>query len=343
MFSLEKITRRNILELKPYSSARSEYSGRADIWLDANENPFDTELNRYPDPYQKDLKRMIAEVKGVKAEQIFVGNGSDEAIDLLFRTFCEPQKDKAYIFPPTYGMYVVSAKINNVEIVELELTANFELPALEEFKGDIQSNGLLFICSPNNPTGGIYSLQSIQEIANAFRGLVVVDEAYIDFAETESALSLLSSTPNLVVLQTMSKAFGLAGLRLGMAFASPEIIALLNKVKPPYNVNTLSQLKAIESLKNIDEVREQVAEIKSQRAALILDLKENKWVTKVYPTQTNFILAVFENAQDVFEKLRSRGIVIRNRTSEVSGGLRITVGTAAENEKLLSALKEITS
>jgi len=244
MFNLEAIIRPNIKELKPYSSARGEYSGNASIWLDANENPYETDLNRYPDPLQSELKRVVSNSKGVPSDQIFIGNGSDEAIDLLFRAFCEPGKDKAYLFPPTYGMYEVSAQINAIEVVKINLTEEFELPETGAILNAVNSRGLLFVCSPNNPTGTVYPLSQIRSLASQFSGIVVVDEAYIDFAQGKSATSLLDDTPNLVVLQTLSKAYGLAGLRVGMAFANANIITILNSLKPPYNINTLSQQKS---------------------------------------------------------------------------------------------------
>lgn len=341
MFNINNITRKNILELTPYSSAREEFSGEASIWLDANENPFDTILNRYPDPYQKTLKNAISEMKGIPTDHIFIGNGSDEAIDLLFRAFCEPQQDKAFIFPPTYGMYEVSAKINNVEIVRLSLDDNFELPALDVIKDQIQSKGLLFICSPNNPTGNIYPLDSIKEIADCFPGIVVVDEAYIDFSNARSAISLLTNTPNLVVLQTMSKAYGLAGLRLGMAFAQPEILRILNKIKPPYNVNTLSQSKGLEIVQKRAIVKQQIKQIQLEREKLIEALKSISIVQKVYPTTANFILAKFDDAKNVFKTLQEKGIIIRDRSSQIENALRITVGTAEQNQQLIAILKEI--
>lgn len=341
MFDINQVTRKNIRELKPYSSAREEFSGFANMWLDANENPYDTNLNRYPDPYQSKLKKAIASIKNVKPNQLFIGNGSDEAIDLLFRAFCEPKEDKVFLFPPTYGMYEVLAKINNVEIVKLPLDENFELPQMGDIKSRIQSKGLLFICSPNNPTGNVYSLKSIKKIADYFQGIVVVDEAYVDFVNSESAISLLGSTPNLVVLQTLSKAYGMAGLRLGMAIANPTIIQVLNKIKPPYNVNTLSQTKGLELLQNRALVNEQIVEIKSQRELLIKALHEIKSVKKVYPTEANFILAIFENAEKVFTILQHKGIIIRNRTSQIKGGLRISVGTPKQNEILIKTLESI--
>lgn len=341
MFNIDTLTRKNIRELTPYSSAREEFSGQATVLLDANENPYDTDLNRYPDPFQKELKNAIADLKNVAADQLFIGNGSDEAIDLLFRAFCEPKNSKAYIFPPTYGMYAVSAQINDIEIVRLPLRENFQLPALATIKNEIKSTGLLFICSPNNPTGTVYGLAQIKEMADGFYGLVVVDEAYIDFSSSESALALLDSTPNLVVLQTMSKAWGLAGLRLGIAAASKEIIKVLNKIKPPYNVNTLSQAKGIEVLRNDDLVQQQIKQIQDQRKALRRALQATKGVRKVYPSEANFILAEFDQAAMVFRELQSKGIIIRNRTRLIKNCLRITVGTPQQNKLLITTLKNI--
>ncbi len=341
MFDINNIIRKNIRELSPYSSARAEFSGKASIWLDANENPFDTEVNRYPDPFQIELKKTISEIKGLPINQVFIGNGSDEAIDLLFRAFCEPQLDKTFLFPPTYAMYEVSAKINNVEIVNLMLTDDFALPNIADIKEDINSKGLLFICTPNNPTGNIYPLNAIKEIADNFKGLVVVDEAYIDFSNTESAISLLNNTPNIVVLQTMSKAYGLAGLRLGMAFANSQIIETLTKIKAPYNINTLSQRKGIEMLKREDLVKQRITQVQSQRDLLILALQSIKSVKKIYPTQANFILVEFKNTETVFAILRNKGIIIRDRTRQIKDCLRITVGTPEQNKILIETLKKI--
>lgn len=341
MFDINQITRENIKSLQPYSSARSEYKGEADVWLDANESPYETEFNRYPDPKQTTLKEVLAEYRQVDQAQIFIGNGSDEIIDLLFRAFCEPNVDKAYILTPTYGMYGVLANLNNVEVVDIPLQTDFELPSMAELKANINSKGLLFICSPNNPTGTTYALKKINEIAELFEGLVVVDEAYIDFSDVESALILLTSTPNLVVSQTMSKAFGLAGLRLGMAFAHPDVIATLNKIKPPYNVNSFTQREGVERLKDIKKLECQVSEQKIQRVFLFNELTKLSCVKKVYPSQANFILVVFEDVQRVFEALRRKGIIVRNRSNEVESALRISVGLPAQNILLLNELKSL--
>ena len=341
MFNINQITRKNIRELIPYSSARDEFQGTANIYLDANENPYDTDLNRYPDPYQRKLKVALAKLKNIDKSLVFIGNGSDEIIDLLFRAFCEPQEDKVFIFPPTYGMYEVSAKINNVEVVKLPLNKDFQLPSFETIEREIKSSGLLFICSPNNPTGNSFPLEEVKKIADSFYGLVVLDEAYIDFSKKESGLSLLANTPNLVVLQTMSKAFGLAGLRVGMAFANTEIIAVLNKIKPPYNVNSLSQVRVLETLNDREKVLAQISEIQSERTFLINALEQLLTVKKVYPSEANFILVEFEDANQVMRNLRKQGLIIRDKSKEIDGALRLTIGIPQQNKILLETLKRI--
>ena len=341
MFNLNTITRTNIQQMKPYSSARDEFKGKADIWLDANENPNETALNRYPDPLQMSLKKEIAKIKGVDINQIFIGNGSDEAIDLLFRAFCEPGLSKAIIFPPTYGMYKVSAAINNVELVELPLGSGFCLPPIDEIKGKLTSTGLIFICSPNNPTGNLIEFKHINEIATSFNGLVVVDEAYIDFSEKDSAIGLLQKNPNLVVLQTFSKAYGLAGARLGIAFANPEIISVLNKIKPPYNINSLSINAAINVLSQQSIIQNQIKEIIDQRKQLEEALVKLQNVVRIYPSDANFLLVEFTDSQTVFRELIKTGIVVRNRSSQVKECLRITVGTKDENQQLFNFLKTL--
>ncbi len=341
MFDIKSITRKNILNMQAYSSARSEFKGKADVWLDANENPNTTNLNRYPDPLQLQLKGEISKLKNVPLEQIFIGNGSDEAIDLLFRAFCEPGKNKATIFTPTYGMYKVSAAINNVELVEIPLTKTFELPNQQTITSKTKEGGLLFICSPNNPTGNSIELERIRQVAAEFKGIVVIDEAYIDFSPNKRAVSLLGEIPNLVVLQTFSKAYGLAGARLGMAFASPEIITILNKIKPPYNVNTLSIKAALEVIQNKEYVQEQIAQIIIERKRLRIALLNLLFVQKIYPSDANFLLVEFEDSESIFTQLIGKGIVVRNRNSQVKNCLRITIGTAEENQKLLNVLNEI--
>lgn len=341
MFNIDNIIRKNIKELVPYSSARSEFVGTANIWLDANENPYSTNLNRYPDPLQVELKNTLAKLKNVQYNQIFIGNGSDEAIDLLFRAFCEPGQDKAYLFPPTYGMYEVCAKINAVEINTIPLTQDFKLPTLNQITGYIEDKGIMFICSPNNPTGNVQPLEQIKQIADVFNGIVVVDEAYIDFSITQSATTLISTTPNLVVLQTLSKAFGLAGLRLGIAISNPEIIAILNKIKPPYNINSISQSKAIELL-NDNNYEGQINEIITQREHLTDALRAMKFVKKVYDSEANFVLTIVTDADTTYNALMNMGIIVRNRTSQINNALRITVGTPEENNILISKLKSLT-
>jgi histidinol-phosphate aminotransferase len=341
MFNIDTLTRKNIQQMKAYSSARSEYKGKADIWLDANENPNETDLNRYPDPLQLRLKEEISKLKEVDPNKIFIGNGSDEAIDLLFRAFCEPGSSKAFIFPPTYGMYEVSAAINNVEVEKIPLNENFELPTSEKVKAKLSPTGLLFICSPNNPTGNSTDLQRVKEIANCFSGLVVVDEAYIDFSENKSATSLLAEIPNLVVLQTFSKAYGLAGARIGMAFANPDIIAILNRIKPPYNINTLSMTAAQEVLSNNEKISIQINEIKEERHRLVIELLKLKFVNRIFPSEANFLLIQFSNSKKVFNTLLNAGIVVRNRATQVKKCLRITVGTKIENNKLIKILKDL--
>ncbi len=341
MINIKDITRKNVLEMSPYSSARSEYKGKANIWLDANENPNETGLNRYPDPLQMSLKIEIAELRKVETERIFIGNGSDEIIDLLFRAFCEPGKSNAYIFPPTYGMYQVSAAINNIEIVEIPLNEKFELPSFEAIQTKISAPGLLFICSPNNPTGNSSSMEQINKIAANFSGVVVVDEAYIDFSERESALSLINENSNLIILQTFSKAYGLAGARIGMGFSNPEIIAVLNKIKPPYNVNTLSINAAIEVLSENDRIQLQISKIKQERELMTQRLKQLEIVKLVYPSDTNFLLVKFLNEELVFQALLKNGIVVRNRAAQIKNTLRISIGTKTENEQLIKFLKEI--
>jgi len=341
MFNIENITRKNIVSLTPYSSARQEFSDEATVWLDANENPFETAANRYPDPYQTALKKELSSLKGLPINQIFVGNGSDEAIDLLFRAFCEPGEDKSYIFPPTYGMYEVSANINNIETVKISLKNDFQLPEYTAIIEKINSKGLLFICSPNNPTGNSYALSSIKKIAAAFTGLVVVDEAYIDFSNAESAISLLDEVPNIVVLQTMSKAYGSAGLRLGMAFANEQIITVLNKIKPPYNVNVLSQVEGLKVLKKRAKVIGEISLLNAEKTGLIQRLSTISSVVKIYPSEANFLLVEFKNSDKVFTTLRSKGIIIRNRTTQIKNCLRITVGSPEQNKVLINAIKEI--
>ncbi|AMP97096.1 Histidinol phosphate aminotransferase [Pedobacter cryoconitis] len=346
---IKNLQRENIKTLRPYSTARDEYKGQASVFLDANENSYGSPLpenfNRYPDPLQLDLKDALSKIKGVPIENTFLGNGSDEAIDLLFRAFCNPGKDNVIILPPTYGMYEVSANINDVEIRKVNLLPNFQLD-LEGIAEAIDANTkLIFICSPNNPTGNSMVRTDIETILANFKGLVVIDEAYINFAKQRTFIQELTEYPHLVVLQTFSKAWGLAGLRLGMAFASSMIIDILNKVKAPYNISQSTQDLALAALQNIGQVNDWIKTTVAERehlAGLLLDLP---MVHKVYPSDANFILVEVADANGTYDALVDRGIIVRNRAKVTlcEGCLRITVGTPAENEILISALKSLTN
>ncbi len=337
-----QLVRPNILKMEAYSSARSEYKGEAEILLDANENPFDTGFNRYPDPLQWALKNKIAELKEVPAEQIFLGNGSDEAIDLLIRIFCEPGKDHILVLPPTYGMYKVCADIADVGIVEIPLTESFQIDADQILAKANATSKILFICSPNNPTGNNMSLASIKKILQNFQGIVVIDEAYIDFSEQESTSALLEEFGQLVVLQTFSKAWGLAGIRLGMAFASETIIALFNKVKAPYNVNQLTQDAVYMALDEVEEKDEWVGAILSERKRLEEALPKLKCVQSIFPSDANFLLLKVTDPQAIYQHLIHQGIVVRDRSKVAlcEACLRITVGGEDENGFLLEALDD---
>ncbi len=344
MFNLDALVRTNIRTLKPYSSARDEFKGEASIFLDANENSLGSPLvkwyNRYPDPLQLKVKEKIAFIKKIPVDQIFLGNGSDEAIDLLFRCFCEPGIDEVVIFPPTYGMYEVSANINNVKLNRVPLTEQFQLD-LEALEQAIKpSTKIIWICSPNNPTGNSIDREAIEMILNNFDGLVVIDEAYINFSRQKSWLSDLQDYPNLVVLQTLSKAWGLAGIRLGMAFASPEIIGYLNKVKPPYNISEPVQELAVKALEEIGQVNDMIVTLVNERQNMITSLLQNEEVVKIYPSDANFLLVKFKDASRLYKYFVEQGIVVRDRSNVIlcEGCLRITVGTPQENQKLLGSL-----
>ncbi len=338
---LEKYIRKNIFDLKPYSSARDEFSGEAMVFLDANENPFNEPYNRYPDPLQRKLKVRIAELKGVFPGSIFLGNGSDEAIDLLIRAFCEPGIHNIVQIEPTYGMYQVAAGINNVEVKRVLLTDNYQLDA-SKLLGEVDNKTrIVFLCSPNNPTGNALDIGEILKVLKGFNGPVVVDEAYIDFASGLSFLPRLHEFSNLIILQTFSKAWGMAGIRLGMAFASPEIIAVLNKIKYPYNLNILTQQKALELLEMAGEMQRWVGTLLDERHKLALALKEISFVEKVWPSDANFLLVKMKNVRKVYEFLVEKGIIVRDRSKVIlcEDSLRITVGLAEENKALLEALK----
>lgn len=345
MFSINNILRENIKNLTPYSSARDEYQGEASVFLDANENafgsPLEQQFNRYPDPLQADLKRRITEIKGVPPRNIFVGNGSDEAIDILFRAFCNPGVDNVILVPPTYGMYQVSANINDVTVKNVPLTGEFQLN-LEGIAEAIDKNTkLIFICSPNNPTGNSINRTDVETLLANFSGIVVVDEAYINFSRQKTFIQELTEYANLVVLQTLSKAWGLAGLRVGMAFASEEIIEVMNKVKPPYNVNEASQQLALQALSNVSLVNVWIKETLAQRDKLVLTLKDFDFVVDIYPSDANFILVKTTDANGIYNYLVQKGIIVRNRSKVelCEGCLRITVGTPDENDILLQTLQ----
>jgi histidinol-phosphate aminotransferase len=344
-FDLNKLIRENIKKLKPYSSARSEFSGMASVFLDANENAFGSPLmkwyNRYPDPLQWEVKRKISTIKNIAAENILLGNGSDECIDLLIRAFCDPQKDNIIICPPTYGMYEVYAHINNVDVKEVPLLQNFQLN-LDGLEQAIDENTkLIFLCSPNNPTGNSMEREDIEVVLNNFDGIVIIDEAYINFSRYRSFLSELKDYPNLVVMQTFSKAWGLAALRLGMNFASIEIIDILNKIKPPYNINQATQELALQALDHLDDVNTMIKETVKEREELVKDLVQLPSVQKVYPSDANFVLAKMTEATSIYNYLKEKGIIVRNRSNVIlcEDCLRITVGTPKENRQLLDALK----
>ena len=344
---IKDLQRENIKNLKPYSTARDEFKGQASIFLDANENSFGSPLpenyNRYPDPLQLDLKDAIGKIKGVPIENTFLGNGSDEAIDLLFRAFCNPGKDNVIILPPTYGMYEVSANINDVEVRKVDLLPNFQLD-LNKIAETIDSNTkIIFICSPNNPTGNSIDRADIATILTNFKGLVVVDEAYINFAKQKTFIQELTEYANLVVLQTFSKAWGLAALRLGMAFSSQQVIAILNKVKPPYNINQATQDLALAALKNVQQVNEWIKITVAERERLSTKLAQLSLVKKVYPSDANFILVEVNDAQKTYNDLVNKKIIVRDRSKVTlcEGCLRITIGTIEENNQLIGILEKI--
>lgn len=348
MFDPRNLLRPHLKDLVPYSSARDDYKGPEGVFLDANENPLgsitEEDWNRYPDPYQKDLKQKIGEVKGIKVDNVFLGNGSDEPIDLLYRAFCEPGVDHVIVNPPTYGMYQVSADINNVETKKVLLDSQFDLnesAILDEIEAKTK---LIFICSPNNPTGNDLSAEKIENVLRAFDGIVIIDEAYIDFADRDSWVKRLNEFPNLIVLQTFSKAWGLASLRLGMAFANKVVIDILNKIKPPYNISGLTQNTVLAALNNASKKDAMVAEIKIERERLGNALSAFEQVQIVYPTEANFFLVKMKSdAKGLYDRLIDKKIIVRDRSKVVlcEEGLRITVGTKEENDKLLNALKEI--
>lgn len=343
-FDINTLVRENVKTLKPYSSARDEFEDfdTADmVFLDANENPFENGVNRYPDPQQNNVKQVLAKQKGINLNQILLGNGSDEVLDLLFRAFCEPKKDNIISLPPTYGMYSVLANINDVENKEVLLSEDFQ-PKVDQILEAVNVNTkILFLCSPNNPTGNSFSDESVVALLQNFKGLVVIDEAYIDFSKKDSWINELDEYPNLVITQTLSKAYGLAGIRLGICYASAAVISVLNKIKPPYNVNELTQQRAGLRLKETAKINTEIAAIIVQREQLLKVLLNVKFVEKIYPTEANFILVKVDDANKRYDELIAKGIVIRNRTTQplCENCLRLTIGTEAENKKLIEALR----
>ncbi len=342
---IEKLLRKNIAALKPYSSARDEYTGEARVFLDANENPFNQPYNRYPDPLQREVKAKVSKLKNIDPGKVFLGNGSDEPIDLLIRAFCEPGTDNIVTIDPTYGMYQVAAEISGIELRKVPLTPDFEFDPKALLETCNAKTKLVFLCSPNNPTGNSLGKNSIVDVLQNFGGLVIVDEAYIDFAPGKTLLSDLDNYSNLVVLQTFSKAWGMAGIRLGMAFASPEIIAVLNKIKYPYNLNILTQQKALELLNQNEQVEEWVGLLIEEREKMAKKLQKLPFVVQVYPSDANFLLVKMYDARGIYEYLADNGIIVRDRSKVnlCDNSLRITIGSESENKILLKALKNLIS
>jgi len=341
MKAIEELVRPELLQLKPYSSARDEFVGEAEVYIDANENPFNNEMNRYPDPLQVDVKKRLAEIKDVSQEYLFLGNGSDEVLDLIMRLFCIPGKDNVIITPPTYGMYKVLAGVNNIFVREVALKQNFQIDSELILENSDAETKILFLCSPNNPVGISLNREDVEQIITAFPGIVVIDEAYIDFSQEESFAKLIARSDNLIVIQTLSKAWGMAGIRLGMAITNEYIVGLLNKIKPPYNVNILSQRAALERLSNEKDYREQLDLIISEKERLSRELARLPMVIKIHPSDANFLLVRFTDADHFYHLLRTKGVVVRNRSRQVAceGCLRLTIGRVEENNKLLEILK----
>ena len=341
MNDISKLVRDNVRSLIPYSCARDEFRGKEGIFMDANENPYGN-LNRYPDPYQKELKEMISQTKGIPVERIFLGNGSDEIIDLCFRVFCNPGTDRAITFHPSYGMYEVSAAVNDVEIIKIPLNENFQidLNSVEPYLKDDKVK-LMFVCSPNNPTGNCINASDIEFIIRNFNGMVVIDEAYNDFSDNPSFAAMTSHFENHIVMQTFSKAFGLASVRVGMMFADSRIIHYFNKMKPPYNISSINQKAALKRLSRQDEVRKQVSRIRMERERLQMNLQKMSIVEKIYPSDSNFLLVKVNNADKLYNALVDHNIIVRNRSRQVRDSIRITVGTRYENNRLISVLKKL--
>ena len=343
--NIQDLIRPTIKALKPYSSARDEFQGNSDdmVFLDANENPFENGVNRYPDPQQRTVKSLLSKIKGIPQQNILLGNGSDEVLDLIFRAFCEPNEDNIITLPPTYGMYSVLANINAIAIKSVQLDANFQ-PKVDDILNIVDSNSkLLFLCSPNNPTGNSFKAKSIERLINEFKGIVVIDEAYIDFSNEEGWANKWHAFPNLIITQTLSKAYGMAGIRLGICYASEVIISVLNRIKPPYNVNELTQQKAISQLIKHELTQQEVTHILQERELLVTKLKSVDYISKIYPSDANFILVKVDDATKRYNQLIEKGIVIRNRTTQpgCENCLRFTIGTPTENKILIDTLKSI--
>ncbi|MEG1937330.1 MAG: histidinol-phosphate transaminase [Rikenellaceae bacterium] len=340
---MENLIRKNIKQLSPYSTARDEYEGEIGVFLDANENPFNTGLNRYPDPHQRRLKEVICKIKGVGVENIFLGNGSDEPIDILYRIFCEPRVDSVVTITPSYGMYGVAAKINDVEVISVPLNEKFDINKEAVINAVKPSTKMIMLCSPNNPSGNLLNKREIVSILENFSGVVVVDEAYIDFADDKGFLPLINDYKNLVVLQTLSKAWGFAGVRLGMAFASSEIISVMSQVKYPYNIGVHTQTLLIDLLTNGCEMLKQVEIIKKERSRVILELGKFNFVKQIYPSDSNFILVKFDDANKIYNYLIEKTIIVRDRSKikGCEGMLRITIGREQENDRLIEILKSL--
>lgn len=343
--NVDNLIRDNIKKMKPYSSARDEFKKRTSdfIFLDANENPNESGVNRYPDPQQFELKALLAKQNDVAIDSILLGNGSDEILDLILRVFCKPGFDEIISLPPTYGMYNVLANTNDISVREIPLLPNFQPDVATIIKASNANTKILFLCSPNNPTGNCFDVQLIEELLNTFRGVIVIDEAYIDFAIDKSWLKRLREFPNLIITQTLSKAYGLAGIRLGIAYASKEIIAILNKIKPPYNINQLTQLKAIEQLAEIERFTKQLKLLLNEKTIMIAELGQIDFIEKIYPSDANFLLVKVDDAPKRYSQLLDNGIVVRNRTNQIlcENCLRISIGTSNENRILIKTLKTL--
>jgi histidinol-phosphate aminotransferase len=341
MNEIDKLVRENVMRLTPYSCARDEFKGTSGVFMDANENPFGT-LNRYPDPYQRELKKAISQYKGITEERIFLGNGSDEIIDLSFRIFCNPGTDRVLTFTPTYGMYEVSAAANDIRVLKIPLNESFQIDLKKtELLFEDKNLKMIFICSPNNPTSNSMNFADVEYLISQFRGMVVIDEAYIDFSEKPSFLKLIDKYSNLIVMQTFSKAFGLAAVRLGMAFSGSDVIKYFNKMKPPYNISSINQKAALKKLQNMTDYFKQVQKIKNERERLSSILNKMKITEKVYYSDANFLLVKVKNANYIYNKLIEKNIIVRNRSSLIENCIRITVGKQSENNKLINALNNI--